>query len=149
MCRYTPIHQWCLKFSCTIRQTQAHLHKSWFLGRYSKFSKQHVAWNMVKLTPDKWYLAAQIPDVQWQRVFGCGTHFIEVGLAGLLRDTRISQQSAWKCLTPCPHQWMPGSLPRQRPRVYCQTLTTQLVWCNHVYFADTTLHFFLCFFYLR
>ena len=82
---------------------------------------------MAKLTLDKWYLEAQMPDVQWQPVFGCETHFIEVGLVGLLQDTEISQQSASKSFTPGSLQWMPGSLPSDSDNMSATTHITNTV----------------------
>lgn len=100
---------------------------------------------MAKLTRDKRYLAAQIPDVQSQPVFGWETHFIEVGLAALLRDTGISQQSASKLSLRLPFSGCLAGSPGTGQQVDYQTHQQVLLRYYYVCFADVTLHFFSLF----
>lgn len=118
-----------------------HLHKSDF---FVLANFKHVEWNMAKLTRDRRYLAAQIPDVQPQPVFGWETHFIEVGLAALLRDTGISQQSASKLSLRLPFNGCLAGSPGTGPNPSTGALMLLLClfcWCDFAFF-------FLYFFYL-
>lgn len=93
------------------------------------------------LTQDKLYLAAQIPDVQWQPVF------VDVGLmglAGLLQDLGILQQSASQI-----HSIPPNGCLAHVPVIVTRWLSNtppQFVLCNHIIML---ILLFLAFIYLR
>lgn len=128
-----------------ITNSSLYLHKSDF---FVIANFKHVEWNMAKLTRDKQYLAAQFPNVQSQPVFGWETHFIEVGLAALLRDTGISQQSASKLSLRLPFNGSLAGSPGQdnksttKPINRCSYVTTMFILLMWLAFI------FLCFFHL-
>lgn len=85
------------------------------------------------LTQDKLYLAAQIPDVQWQPVF---VYVGLMGLAGLFAGpgdfTAVSIPNSLH-----PPQWMPGSRPCDCDMLTVKHTTTVCLMCPH-YHVDTT-----------